>query len=46
MLDIDLAIAFGTIVLAGLLSLAILEWFDRDPPGWVVKVRMWMNRRR
>lgn len=36
---------FGVVALAAI-GLALFEWFDRDPKDWVVKVRMWLGRRR
>lgn len=39
---------FGTIgvILAGLAVLAVVEWNDDPPKDWVVKVRLWLHRRK
>lgn len=41
----DLTVALAAVIGAGCLVIAALEWFDREPVAWVVKVRLWWHRR-
>jgi len=34
------------VLLLGVVTFAVLEWTDPKPCAWVVKVRLWLNRRK
>jgi hypothetical protein len=46
MSDLEYMIWLTIAVSFFVLIIALLEWFDPKPTEWVVKVRLWINRRK
>ncbi len=46
MSDLQYIMALSTLILIGMAFIGLMEWYDPIPKDWVVKVRMWLNRRK
>ncbi len=45
MTDIQYVLTLVGVIIIAAIGLAVLEWVDPHPKGWVVKVRLWIRRR-